>query len=47
MQKEVRICDMNIALTRGMGLGSLAFEPAYEGNAGSSRLQSWSSSPLE
>ncbi|MEG9194215.1 MAG: hypothetical protein V6S10_02665 [Candidatus Methanoglobus sp.] len=30
MQREVQICDMNIALTRGMGWGSLAFEPADE-----------------
>jgi hypothetical protein len=53
LQKEAQICDMNIAhaLTRGMGWESLAFEPADEGkgvkpslNAGSSRLQSWSSS---
>ncbi|NHW24110.1 MAG: hypothetical protein HA489_07705 [Archaeoglobales archaeon] len=54
MQKEAQICDMNIAhaLTRGMGWGSCEPpEPADEGkgvkpslNAGSSRLQSWSSS---
>ncbi|NHW23234.1 MAG: hypothetical protein HA489_03145 [Archaeoglobales archaeon] len=31
MQRKVQICDMNIALTRGMGWGSLAFEPADEG----------------
>ncbi|NHW23865.1 MAG: hypothetical protein HA489_06425 [Archaeoglobales archaeon] len=32
LQKEAQICDMNIAhaLTRGMGWGSLAFEPADE-----------------
>jgi len=47
LQKEtqVRTCEIAHALTRGMGWGSLAFEPADEGkgvksslNAGSSRL---------
>jgi hypothetical protein len=33
LQRKAQICDMNIAhaLTRGMGWGSLAFEPADEG----------------
>jgi len=55
LQREVQICGMSIAhvLTRGMGWGRCEPpEPADEGkgvkpslNAGSSRLQSWSSSP--
>ncbi|MEG9195216.1 MAG: hypothetical protein HA489_02600 [Archaeoglobales archaeon] len=51
MQKEVH--EYSHVLTGGMGWGSLAFEPEDEGkgvkpslNAGSSWLQSWSSSPL-